>query len=211
MNDFLKRHNGILTGSFALKCFFPQDEWEADDIDIFLPNAVDEKNKFQGKRREKNDELEKLGWQHVPYSSRGVDEGKNMEGYDLRLPIGTHYKMQKGSTVVNFIEYSGATTSQDVEDLIDKHFDINGCTIRWNGKEWHLTPDISFEFFLDRLWNHREFEFENLSLAQAAVIKERLVKYLNRGFQVRNAKQVLTKLGYKMITVFTAEKMRPEL
>ena len=206
--EFLVRHNAVMAGSAAVKFFFPKDTWLIGDVDVFISDFnVDAMY----------DELQRMGWKKCrnPKYKREPD-------YKLRFPVAHDFRMRYLDCVLNIVVYDigKGAKSEDIRRLIDTHFDINGCTISWNGCDWHLRSDMSFSDFLERKWayiykdpftmfdvNYRinemvgelGFTKTHALLAISRLIDLRLKKYTDRGFNIVNATDIRLRLFEKLV------------
>lgn len=185
LGPFLQKNNAVLCGSAAVKSFFPDDDWQPGDIDIVFPHCQP---------------LDGYGWRHVP-------SGRNYspEFYQLRLPVLQHYHYthpDAPNIFINFIQFKGANTVEEIKGVINQYFDFDGVTMKWDGLQWDLTPEMKHETFLSREWCFRQNQLDRLVLKPRPVqkqeikgIRDRLTKVKERGFHVVNETPVLEALA----------------
>lgn len=187
LGSFLQKNHAVLCGSAAVKAFFPDDEWQPGDIDIVFPHSG-------------APSLDGYGWRCV-YSGRNYSP----EFYELRLPVLQHYHCthpDAPNILINVIQFKGANTVEEIKGMINQYFDFDGVTMKWDGVQWDLTPEMKQETFLSREWRFREQQLDRLVLKPRPVqeqeikgIRVRLTKVKERGFRVQNEASVLEALA----------------
>jgi hypothetical protein len=205
MHHFLQKYQGVLTGSFALSCFFT--DLQPDDIDVvFGKNSICAHNM-----------LFDLGWKY-----RGTNNLKSRDGYCNLSHVTDQYYLTHElcpGVKLNFIIYESCQTQNDVRQCIEAHFDFDGCTLTWDGKGWHIGKDIDMKQFLDhKVMKYRESQLDHrlkkpedprLQLPECDItwelaiynwITERLEKYEARGFTISNAEYVRKRLRDMLAT-----------
>jgi hypothetical protein len=195
--DFLVSEKAVMTGSFLFSCIMDVD-FKANDIDlVFGPG-------FSG-----IEHLEKLGWSYVPKNRK-----TSSEGYLNRAHVFNEFHMAHPKcpgVFINYIQYQEGDSQAALQKCIDDNFDLDGCTLQWNGKEWHLADDVVLEDFFNKTLKYREvclYERINpgreekckpnsavcnktpVETAVRECILERLHKYEMRGFKIVNADKI---------------------
>jgi len=231
ISEFLQKHQAVLTGSFLFSCVM-DTSFQPNDIDVV----------FGKNYLEATLEMEKLGW-----CCGNQDRLKSREGYCNLAHVNNQFNMvYKGDkspltlalmkTIVdekidlskkydwddlkfNFIVYGECENQSDIRKCIDEHFDLDGTTLQYDGKSWHLADDVNLDLFL----NHKMMIYRNAQLLIRAKkeenphsllcndvpwelaihnwIEDRLKKYESRGFTIMNAEQVREYLQKLMETL----------
>ena len=193
---FLITEKAVITGSFLMDCVLNDVDFKANDIDlVFGPG-------FDGIHA-----LEKMGWSYFPSRLRKACK----YGYLNRAHVFNEFHMTHPKcpgVFINYIQYQEGDSQAALQQCIDDNFDLDGCTLQWNGKEWHLAADVVFEDFMNKKLKYREVclyervnpgrEKEcqaicnNLPVEKAVreCILERLHKYEMRGFTIVNADKI---------------------
>lgn len=132
LGPFLKRHHGVLAGSFLFQ-FIMEKKFVPDDIDLFfgdyaVTNAVNE--------------LHECGW-----SYRQTKHGFS----DYMGPVKCEYKLfhPKSEYAINIIVYNAVSIQEQIKQKIFETFDLDGCTLQWHGKnEWFIHPSVNWNDFV---------------------------------------------------------------
>jgi hypothetical protein len=187
LNAFLKRHQAVVTGSFAVRHLL-QESWSCDDIDVVFPHRAG----FAA-------ELEKAGWTYVPRENKKYEA----DFYAERLPVSANYHWthpELAGVTLNVIQFENTRILTDVHNVIDDNFDLSGCTVRWDGSAWHIAGDISWADFFAKKWHFRSQLLERLATKSlkyvkrdAEITKYRLQKYKERGVSIDNADDIISK------------------
>ncbi len=192
MDEFLKANRAVLTGSTAVHFFFPDDGWHPDDIDIFFPEG-DIYNHF----RHAHDLLEKQGWSEIVTKGRLRFEGAQDDYNIVDLPVKSTTKFKHTSghvlnmTACKSDEYTGPChTQNDVKRLTHQYFDLDGCTLSWDGDKWELAPRITWKDFYHRRWRLRTRDYGLLPKRVSDVATKRVAKYRARGFNISDTTQI---------------------
>lgn len=156
MNAFLERYHAVLCGSFITRTLFPNDTWNNQDIDIFLSKRF-------------HDQVMAL----IVYDPHWLpdcdtDEYENDDIFRSR-------RRTRDQTNFNFIFYH-VETQEEVTQQIFRHFDIDGCTMQWNGRQWMWCPEMELRNYWNRQWKYR--------IAPNHVTERRIAKYQARGFDI---------------------------
>ena len=199
MTKFLKAYSGVMAGSFLLSCLV-HDRFVPGDIDIFFSA------KFESIICTL---LTRFGWEYVK-----CDKLKTNVGYLLIAGIASQYHMKKSGCLVNCIFYELPSEDHMTEVIcqrIDDGFDLDGCTLKWDGESWRLANDVSVQNLLKGILVFRESclrQFDDIKDRNVQYlhpktcnftsweevlyrrIDSRLTKYQDRGFTIANAVRV---------------------
>ena len=204
---FLKQFNAVVAGSFLFSCI--GIDVKANDIDIFFGSM------------DAVDFLKNLGWEYVP-------RDRHLCSYVFSAGIDHEFSMKHPmcpDLLLNYIVYKNAPTQMDIQKKIDENFDLNGCTLQWNGDDWHVASDVNWEKLTrEKVLTYRESQL-HLRLSELKkisdndsvtfgtrgwkelrekvlncipdIILERLDKYEKRGFTILNREYVRKIVDFK--------------
>ena len=160
IHEWLQEYDARLAGSFVTQCFFPHEDWKYGDIDIFCR---------EGDTRTLVERLTRQhGWR-VNHDSREDDYQESVS--DVFHSV----KLVCQGVTLNLVAYK----SPLVDAQIDKSFDLDGCTMRWDGKRWRWHCQMGLTNYLHRRWTLIDWT-RNSPLLLAI----RVLKYRYRGFKI---------------------------
>ena len=216
LSEFLQKYGGVLTGSFLFSCVMPT-AFEANDIDVvFGKNYLEAAQAMEavGWRCGANNRLKSrdgyCNLAHVTNEFNMIFKNKP-EDVSIKCVDGEQLIQTKYSEHVkfNFIVYKECQTQSDIQKCIDEYFDLDGTTLQYDGKSWHIAADVDLDLFL-----HKKGMYYRESQLSARVpkpehaphystcndlpweisigrwIEERLKKYESRGFTILNVRKV---------------------
>jgi len=217
-SDFLHRFGVIIAGSFAVRHFFPNDNWIPGDLDIFMMDTPNGELSY-----DLMEALQKEGW--TQNRTRVKKPGSFL--YHFNFPKSHKFHMHHPSNNMEMEVICFAFQNRCVQEIVNSYFDIDGCTISWNGFQWNLTPKMDFNDFLSRkwkfMWNENneneescftkmEFDRKNIyytargdiiGLSSAETIRhvnDRMRKYESRGFLIVNQQKIRASLFNMLMT-----------
>ena len=204
--EFLSIVNGVVAGSFVVKAFFQTDPWEPNDIDIWLPAATPSCSP-EGLVSY----LESCGWTFI--------ERKTDREYDSSQIHFESFSFSHGDPmlarvpVLNLV--ATQVTASELETHLQKSFDLNGCTATWRrdgtfnlamdwadffARQWKFIPAevLRLRSYRPRLpvTATRRWMFDRLIQYRKRVLASRIRKYVNRGFVITNATEILLLVLY---------------
>jgi len=215
--QFLQKYGGVLTGSFLFSCVMPT---------TFAPHDIDVV--FGENYAEAAQAMEKMGWRcgannrlksregycnlaHVTEEFNMIfknqPEDVSIDIVDGRQIIKTKYPE---NVKFNFIVYKQCKSQSDIQKSIDENFDLNGTTLQFDGKSWHIAADVDLDSFLNKkVMSYRKSQLVARAppylrfrqhhsicndipweISVCGWIEERLKKYESRGFTITNAGEV---------------------
>lgn len=196
ISKFLQHHQAVLTGSFLFSCVMPDSSFVPQDIDVvFGKNYADAV-----------EELEKTGWSYVP-----TDRLTSRDGYCNMAHVTDQFHMAHRAVPnikLNVITYKTCENQKDIQKCIDEYFDLDGCTLSYNGSDWHIAQDVDLnKFMIQKVLVYRESVLKdrikkpnrapnvvyNKTPWEKAIynwIMDRLKKYESRGFIISNVQDV---------------------
>jgi len=209
--EFFVRTGAVLAGSAAVKHFFPEDTWKPRDVDLFVSF-----DKFENTVHD----LKRFGWE-----SRHVYPKSNAFVYSMDALVTQVHLYRLGdiddSFSINLVGIGRSSDSggdaNDLCGIVHSKFDLDGCAVCWDGKEWHVPPAMGWDKFLQRQWiykwndpleqPHMKEKMElrcgapirpSALIAVAGNVTTRIVKYEKRGFTISNRMQVFAHLWEKV-------------
>lgn len=187
LDKFLKRHQGVLTGSTTLHCFLGDNkDWSPNNIDIFFA-STSRPLAYHFPDWELKSEY------HIAHTSMTV--------YQY-----FHYQSQ---TILNCNVYTGSKltpcqTQNHVKAMIHHYFDLDGCTIAWDGTQWSLSNRISWTDFYRKRFRLADPFTLALTDKKATRFRKRVALYLRRGFFILNLEAVEQCMNGDMDSMSTA-------
>jgi uncharacterized glyoxalase superfamily protein PhnB len=196
ISKFLQHHQAVLTGSFLFSCVMPDIPFVPRDIDVV----------FGKNYHDAVEELEKTGWSYVP-----TDRLTSRDGYCNMAHVTDQFHMEHRAhpnIKLNVITYKSCENQKNIQKCIDEYFDLDGCTLSYNGSDWHVAQDVDLNKFLtQQVLVYRESVLKdrikkpknpsnatcNKTPWDEAIynwIMDRLKKYESRGFTIANADDV---------------------
>jgi hypothetical protein len=174
MADVLRNTQSIIAGSAPL-CALVNGSWIPNDLDIWFHDTytdTDDKNttKFQMINKTFDDFFDKYGYKRLQINRGDISEYRNTDLIDIirRIDI---FKNDDGKTIQLI------NTRHPVNNSIQKYFDISCCVSWWD-------PSLENPLNTYDLNSTIAAKMYSLKSNLTSREKDRLKKYLSRGFQI---------------------------
>lgn len=211
-NEFLNRlidTKSVISGSFVLQCLlsnaFNIVHWDNSDIDVYCPYYAGNCTHCDNRHLHRNTSefsiylCEKSTW-------------KDCDIYPL-LDISSSRKWNLGNTVINDISL---TENTNINKFINDTFDYDFCKVVFDGVKLHLYKldslikkqtiyegdSIPKEYYYDygNVWFFPFFKGHLINSAILKTLSERLIKYTNRGFNIKVNPNLLNHIKLDIIS-----------
>ncbi len=182
--DYVFEKNGVVSGSFALK-YFTNMDWQSSDIDVYVHSEHKEDVMKYAKQNNLThwNSVTNCGNGNMRYNMNGVNSMANL--YNTEIPI-----------QLIFVEC-------EPWEFIKTNFDFDICMVGYRNNEFlyhhnNLTKfneGIVVDKYINKMVGD---EKDNYSVYRAAKTIERLVKYIERGFNITNIDHFLNQIEVNM-------------